>query len=139
MAKGNRRNALADDQRGYMQQMINDGEQARREAAGHSDGRGRAGHGQAQHIDKRGIAKATYNLPKPVIQQVKALAQEMGCPQNDIALAALTMLLNRIEQEPGLLDELKIPANQLNYAWRLEIPEDFRCQAQEYLGPDPES
>jgi len=115
-----------------VEEMVQAARQRQAEQQGTSDGRGIAGHGQQKYVDNRGVAKATYNLPRALIEQVSAWAEQLDCPKNDLAQAALVMLCNALEQQPDLLDGFKTPSKLLRYDWRLDIPDDFGS-------PDPES
>lgn len=124
--RGQRAKPLEQNQN-TVNEMVQAARQRQAEEQGTSDGRGIAGHGQKKYVDKRGVTKATYNLPLALIEQVSTWADRLDCPKNDLAQAALVMLCNALEQQPDMLDDFKIPSKLLRYDWRLEIPDEFGC------------
>ncbi len=93
----------------------------------YSDGRGRPGHAGEVGKDKLGTSKATYNISIARQKLVKKMSQDerVEVPKNDIVEAAIVLLYNAWQQNPEILEALKVPSRIPAFEYRLAVPDEF--------------
>lgn len=99
--------------------------QAKLEDEARYDRRGVAGSAGIKGVDKRGVSKATYNLPLNRQSMVNEVAGKLDVPKNDLVEAAIVALYNAIQNDPTFIDNLIRPGRLLTNAYRLDVPDDF--------------
>lgn len=76
-------------------------------------------------IQARREARATYDLPPALREQIRLLAEEQRVPASQIVTLALARFLNDLASGEIDLAKYKCPSRSPRYDWNLEFPPDL--------------
>lgn len=75
--------------------------------------------------EKNKRPKATYDLPKALIEVVQDISDSESVPRSDIAAWALIDFVERYQAGNVDLESHKKPTRSLRYLYKLELPGDW--------------
>lgn len=76
---------------------------------------------RAEQREKR--PRATYDIPRPIIDQIIEISEEENIPRSDIVVWALIEFIKKYESGEINFEPHKVFSNSLRFQWALDLPE----------------